>query len=206
MTNQPKLIVWDFDGVLNANIRDGRVFWADTMTADLGVSADAFKAHFFKSGLFKRIVRGELDLRDALQQWLEGVDTDVTADAFLHYWLSHDAHPDEEVLGWIHAHPARHVIGTNNEPHRAAYISDDMGFGDVVEHVFASGRMGVAKPDAAFFRQIEDWAKLAPADILLVDDTLSNIEACQTFGWRGFHFTPQTRAALPAHLGLKAAV
>ena len=204
MRDQPKLIVWDFDGVLNANIRNGRLFWADAMTADLGVPVEAFTAHFFASGLFNRIVRGELDLRDALWQWLDGIDTDVSADVFLHYWLSHDAHPDSEVIGWLRTHPARHVIGTNNEPYRAAYIEKDMGFADVVEHIFASGRMGVAKPQEAFFRQVEVWANVAPANILLVDDTLGNIEACQSFGWRGFHFTPQTRSELPALLGVAA--
>ncbi|MEL6242022.1 MAG: HAD family hydrolase [Pseudomonadota bacterium] len=50
---------------------------------------------------------------------------------------------------------ARHVIGTNNERRRAAYIEDQMSFGSLVEQVFASGRIGHAKPDPEFFGHIE---------------------------------------------------
>ncbi|MFZ5964819.1 HAD family hydrolase [Thalassococcus sp. BH17M4-6] len=198
----PALIVWDFDGVLNANVVQGRFVWADRLQADLGIDPKAFSSALFGSGVARRVMRGQIDLRKFVADWLAAQGHDLSAEAFLDYWFTRDVHPDAQVLGWLTAHPARHVIGTNNERHRAAFIEGPMGFGARVDHIFASGRMGVAKPDPGFFAQIERWAGLPPRDILLIDDTAANIAACTARGWRGFHFTDQTRADLPRVLGL----
>ncbi|MEX0287068.1 MAG: HAD family hydrolase [Paracoccaceae bacterium] len=197
-----QLIVWDFDGVLNANIRDGRFVWADRLQDDLGVDPGAFSDFVFRSGRIRDVVRGRLDLRDVVAGWLSDQGHDITADAFLDYWFANDAIPDEQVTGWMMKAAGRRVIGTNNEARRAAYIEGPMGYGARVERVFASGRMGVAKPDAGFFEAIEQWSGAAPRDILLIDDSLPNIEACIERGWQGFHFSVATRNALPQRLGL----
>lgn len=194
------LIVWDFDGVLNRNVVKGRFVWADNLQADLGIDQAALSAFVFGSGRMRGIVRGEEDLRDVVAEFLDGHE--VSPDDLLAYWFQKDALPDQDVIGWLKAHPARHVIGTNNEARRAAYIENEMGFSDLVERVFASGRLGIGKPDAAFFRHIEAWAGVIPDRILLVDDHAPNIEAVQALGWQGFHFTDETREALPQTLGL----
>ena len=204
------LVVWDFDGVLNANIRDGRFVWADDLGPDLGIDAAAFSDFVFASGRMRDVVSGRIDLLDVVGPWLAEQGHAIAAADFLDYWWRKDAHPDAQVLSWLdalaqgagHGGTLRQVIGTNNEGHRATYIEGTMGFAGRVERVFASGRMGVAKPDAGFFEQISDWAGLAPEHILLIDDTARNIEAARALGWQAFHFTPQSRAALPGRLGL----
>lgn len=198
----PALIVWDFDGVLNANMRGGRTFWADDMKADLGIDPRVFSHEMFTAGDFRDIVRGRRDLLPHVSDWLARHGHDVTGEDFLAYWFEKDAHPDAEVLGWLRTHPARHVIGTNNEHRRCCYIEEQMGYAAHVERVFSSGRMGAAKPDPGFFAQIERWSGLAPARILLVDDVAANIAAATARGWQGFHFTDATRRALPERLGL----
>ncbi|MFW2544545.1 HAD family hydrolase [Primorskyibacter sp. 2E107] len=202
MPGQPDLIVWDFDGVLNANMRGGRSFWADTMKTDLGIDPKRISGDMFADGQSWSIIRGEVDLLAHVSDWLARNDYTIRGEDFLRYWFEKDAHPDAELLDWIAAHPARHVIGTNNEHHRCCYIETEMGYAAHVETVFSSGRMGAAKPDAGFFAQIERWAGLPPARILLVDDVAANISAAKARGWQGFHFTDATRTALPARLGL----
>jgi putative hydrolase of the HAD superfamily len=71
-------------------------------------------------------------------------------------------------------------------------------------HIFAAGPMGVRKPDAEFFGQIESWAELPPEQILLVDDAEANIEAAHKRGWQTFHFTDASRHQLPGFLGICA--
>ncbi len=202
MTAPFDLIAWDFDGVLNANVVDGRFIWADNLEADLGVSHDAFVDFTFKSGRIRDIVRGDLDLHQVMTTWLADQGSPVSADAFLDYWFEKDAHPDAEVIGWLQATPARHIIGTNNEARRAGYIENVMGFGDLVERVFASGRMGLGKPDPAFYQAITDWSGVPPERSLFIDDHGPNIAAADNLGWTGFHFTPESRAGLPAVLGI----
>ncbi len=202
MTASFDLIVWDFDGVLNANILDGRFVWADQVEEDLGIDHNAFVEFVFKSGRIRDVVRGQLDLRDVMATWLSDKGYAIGADAFLDYWFEKDAHPDAEVIGWMTSTPARHVIGTNNEARRAAYIETEMGFGALVEKVFASGRMGLGKPDPAFFKLISDWADVPPERSLFIDDHAPNVAAADNLGWNVFHFTPETRSALPNVLGL----
>ncbi|MEM9140344.1 MAG: HAD-IA family hydrolase, partial [Pseudomonadota bacterium] len=76
-------------------------------------------------------------------------------------------------------------------------IEGPMGFGPRVEQTFASGHVGFAKPDPAFFRHIESALGAEPGDLMLIDDTAQNVAAARARGWRGFHFTDATRAALP---------
>ncbi|KUF12420.1 HAD family hydrolase [Pseudoponticoccus marisrubri] len=199
---QPDLIVWDFDGVLNANMRNGRTFWSETMKADLGIDPAVFRGDMFSSRDFHDILRGRRDLLAHVSDWLGRNGHALTGAEFLAYWFEKDAHPDPELQRLIAAHPARHVIGTNNEHHRCRYIEEEMGYAAIVERVFSSGRMGAAKPDPGFFAQIERWSGLAPSRILLVDDLAANIAAARARGWQGFHFTDDSRDALPVRLGL----
>ncbi len=202
MPAAPQLIVWDFDGVLNANIREGRFVWADRVEADLGIDKAAFSEFVFQSGLIREVVTGDRDLLEVVRGWLIAQGHEITAEAFLDYWFEKEALPDHEVIGWMEAHPARRVIGTNNETRRSRYIEEEMGFAARVDHLFSSGRLGVAKPDAGFFAAIERWSGLTPAQILLIDDAPANVAAATRRGWQGFHFTPRTRADLPVRLGL----
>jgi len=196
------LIAWDFDGVLNRNIRDGRFFWADDLEADLGISLEGFQKHMFGPDRIRQIVRGQLDLREELAGFLAATGSAQSADAVMDYWFEKDMHLDAQVLGWLRAAKARCVLATNNEAHRTRYIAETMGLGAEVEHIFASGPMGVAKPDDGFFEMIEAWSGEPRAQILLIDDTAKNIDAAAARGWQGFHFTDATRDALPAVLGL----
>ena len=200
----PDLVVWDFDGVLNANMVEGRFVWSDAMQGDLGLDPRAFEAHLFRSGKMSAIIRGQHDLRNVVADWLATQETDLSAEALLAYWFDKDARLDGQVLGWVQAFGGRSVIGTNNEARRAAYIEKTMGLGALVETVFASGRLGVAKPDQGFFAEIERWSGLAGPQILLVDDNLRNVKAAQHRGWQGVHIGETTRATLPALLGLGA--
>ena len=198
----PQLIVWDFDGVLNRNVVSGRFVWSDNLKQDLGLSPTSLQSFLFRSGRMRGVVRGQEDLRDAVAEWLEAESSDVSADALLSYWFQKDALPDADVLGWLAEIPARHVIGTNNEARRAAYIEEAMGFSDIVERVYASGRLGVGKPDGGFFAAIEAWSGVPVSATLLIDDHAPNVEAAIARGWQAFHFTDETRESLPNAMGL----
>lgn len=199
----PALIVWDFDGVLNRNVIDGRFVWADRLDADLGIDIQAFSDFVFRSGRIRSVVRGDLDLRATVAEWLEENQHPCTADEVLAYWFERDALPDAEVLAWLKALPCRHAIGTNNETRRTSYIETEMGYAAHVERVFSSGRMGVAKPEPAFFEQITAWSGTPVCETLLIDDSAPNVEAARALGWQAFHFTDDSRADLPRLLGVE---
>ena len=199
-----KLIAWDFDGVLNKGYQGGFYQWQDSFEADLGVSAQVFTDFMFGSNRFDAVLTGKRDLLDLLGAWTRTHAAALDPQVVLDYWLTKDAHPDPQVLKWLDACKVPGVIATNNEAHRANYIWQTMGFHARFQKIFASGPLGVKKPGARFFAEIEQWSGHAPNDILLIDDAEKNILAAQARGWQTFHFSEATRDELPKLLGLTA--
>lgn len=197
-----ELVVWDFDGVLNAEPKGGPFGWVATLDRDLGLSPDAFRAFLNRPGTAARVLRGAVCLHRELENWLATQETDVGADKLLTHWLQAEDRPDAQVIDWLRRSPQRAVIGTNNPAPRADYIMQNMGFADKVETIFASGPMGVAKPDPGFFAAIERWSGLTPAALFLIDDNRANTAAAAARGWQVFAFHDHSRHTLPARLGI----
>lgn len=191
-----KLIAWDFDGVLNANIQGGRLLWHRQFEADLKAPIDDFVAYVFSSGRFSQALIGQTDIEDILNSWIVHANLDLTASQLLDYWFLHDHFPDDDMIELVTDISVRQVIATNNEPRRAKYIWKDSGWADRVERMFASGEIGLAKPDRKFFDHISQTVELDPSLMLLIDDTQKNVIAAKNAGWQAVHFTPATRAGL----------
>ncbi|QFS81452.1 Phosphatase [Roseivivax sp. THAF40] len=199
------LVAWDFDGVLNDGFRDGRAIWADNFERDLGHPISSFRDHFF-GDRFEAVVTGREDLRAAVADWADKVGYAHGADTVIRYWFEQDRHPVPamlERLDRLADRGMRQVIATNNEAHRARFIEDEMGYGTRVETVFASGRMGLRKPDPRFFHHIAAETGVTPGNILLVDDLEENIAAARDAGWQGYHLTDIHENDLDAVLGLR---
>ncbi len=196
-----KLVAWDFDGVLNQGFQGDFALWQAEFEADLGLSLGTFNGFMFGEGRFADVLVGKRDLLALLTEF-RALHGGPEARVVLDYWLAKDARADEEVLGWARECGLPGVIATNNEAHRAGFIWERMGFSAHMRGIFASGPLGVRKPEGGFFKAIEDWSGLEPSEILLVDDAEKNIQAAEARGWRVFHFTERTRAGLPQVLGL----
>ena len=194
------IVAWDFDGVLNAGIRDGRFLWTEGLEAAWGIPPDRLRTLFTD---WDPVMTGREDILDRLAVWLADEGHDVPPSALLDWWLEADTFPDTgmlDLMDRLTARGVRQVIATNNEPRRAAYIEGPMGYGARVERVFASGRMGLRKPDPAFFAALTDALDAAPSETILVDDLARNVDAARDCGWEAFHLTPSRRAALPGFL------
>ena len=191
------IIAWDFDGVLNRNHANGRYVWEDAFEEQVGQPASAFGDFVFRRD--PSVIIGQEDMLTRLEAWTRTVPCRLSALEILDLWLELDAHPDAEMLALVDALSAarqRQIVATNNETRRAGFIERQMGMASRVEQVFASGRMGVAKPDPAYFRQITDALGVAASEMFLIDDLAANVEAASAAGWQGYHFTPATRAGL----------
>jgi len=204
MRSDIKAIAWDFDGVLNRNVVEGRFVWSDTLEQDFGIPADEFQAGIFDS-TFPDVISGRIDLRIHVQTWLDRTGRDLNASHLIDYWFEKDDLKDPYMCGLVDEIQdlgVEQIIATNNEDRRASYIEDTTGFLCLVSRVFSSGRIGHAKPDRAFFQHVSEALGLAPGEILLVDDSAANVSAAKDLGWQGFHFTGRTRFELAPFLGL----
>ena len=186
------IVVWDFDGVLNRNIIDGRFVWSDAFEAEIGKPFDRFQTMIF-DGPFKEVIVGRLDLLDLIRRWSNDAGYMGAPEEILDYWFRNDDLVDPKSLELLEAAERvglRNVIATNNEARRAHYIEHKMGFDARVERLFASGRLGVAKPDPAFVEIVSERLEVAPERLLLVDDSAVNVAAAEALGWQAYHFQP----------------
>lgn len=200
-----QVIAWDFDGVLNRNIQDGVFAWSRQFEQDLGLSLKSFSSYLF-GGRFQKAMVGQACLVELVTDWAEANDAAGRVSEILDYWFTRDALPDERTLAYfepLKARGLRHVMATNNEAHRTAFIEDAMGFSDRVERIFAAGRIGIAKPDTAYFAHIEAQLDVAPEALLLVDDLEENVLSARSRGWQAFHFQKGAHDLLEQALGLQ---
>ena len=72
---------------------------------------------------------------------------------------------------------------------RAAYLMNELGLADHVDGMVYSAALGHRKPTPEFYRLTGERACARPHDIVLVDDTLDNVDAARTFGWHAVHWT-----------------
>ncbi|MEM9633853.1 MAG: HAD-IA family hydrolase [Pseudomonadota bacterium] len=204
MRTDIKAIAWDFDGVLNRNVVDGRFVWSDTIEEDLGIPAREFQEGVFDSR-FIDVIAGKRDLLEHVQCWLDLNDCGIDAGAVLEYWFIKDDLSDPltgGIMDRLNELGMKQVIATNNEHRRAAYIENKAGYGSRVSSVFAAGRMGLVKPAPEFFVHVSEALRLPPQSILLIDDSAANTRAADALGWDTFHFTDESREHLAPYLGL----
>lgn len=198
-----KLIAWDFDGVLNANVRDGVFLWMKTFEEDTGLSIQSLASYLF-SGRFQKAMVGEADLHELVGEWAEIEGVPHRAGEVVDYWFDKDHIPDEKTLALVRkarAAGAVNIIATNNEVHRANWI-EEVGFGELMHTVFAAGRMKLAKPDLAYFAHIEEAMGYRGRDIILIDDMEENVLAAREHGWEAHLFQPGGHDALERAIGL----
>jgi putative hydrolase of the HAD superfamily len=80
-------------------------------------------------------------------------------------------------------------LATNQEHLRADYLMRQVGLGAHVDGIIYSAALGHRKPSAEFFERAAAIAAAAPENIVLVDDTLANVEAARQAGWSAVHWT-----------------
>jgi len=196
-------IVWDFDGVLNRNVVDGMFTWQDGFEDTFGHSIETFSDMVFNDR-FQDVIIGELSLMDVLADWAGTVGYHGDLRNILEFWFQADYNLDEKVMGLLSASGRsniRNVLGTNNEAMRTQFIAVDLGFEERMDRIFASGLMGIAKPDEAFFDTVSDELAIEPEGLLLIDDRAENCEAAEACGWQA-HLFDGDHTALAARLEL----
>jgi putative hydrolase of the HAD superfamily len=184
-------VVWDFDGVLNANIVGGRFIWAEHFERDIGAPLESFTRAILNEE-FASILRSEKDLLEHVSAWSTAVRCSQSPESILRYWFESDSHIDLEMLAILQRVAAtgrKNIIATNNDPLRTLFIENEMGFRSRVDRIFSSGRMGCLKPDPEFFRRVTNDLGVGADRIILIDDGLPNLDVARNPGWQTHHFT-----------------
>ncbi len=180
-----KCLMLDVDGVLvHGRPRDG-LRWDNDLLEDMGVSSKALVDEFFKRD-WNDIVIGQKDLLPSLSAVLKRIAPSVEAEDLIAYWFRMDSRIVKAVLTDVRKARQQGVpvyLATNQEHLRATYLMRTLGLCDEVDGIVYSAKAGSKKPQIEFYSFAERETGRQPNEILLVDDTLQNIEAAQSAGW-----------------------
>jgi putative hydrolase of the HAD superfamily len=166
---------------------NGRGAWHDQLLDDLGVDPAELHARFFRPS-WSRVVRGTLDLREALGPVLSELNAEVSVDELLAYWFERHSRVDDAVLRialeWSEATGGDLALASNQERYRAGYLWNELGLSRHFSRFIVSADLGVTKDDVKFFTAARELLGCAGADrIVFVDDEESNVAVARSAHW-----------------------
>lgn len=178
-------VLFDADGV----VQRPPPRWRDALGAMCGREdeAEAFLTSVFAAE--RPCLDGSRDFRSALAGVLTEWQSSVGVDEALKLWTHIET--DQEILSVVRSVRATDVIvalATNQQPYRAAFMTEDLGYGEHFDHLLYSCELGCAKPGAEYFQAALERVSVAAADTLFLDDHQINVEAARACGLNAERF------------------
>jgi putative hydrolase of the HAD superfamily len=190
-----RAVFFDVDGVLLHSLFHAdlarRRRWDTHLLEDMGVDPEAF-ARFFDPS-FGEVIAGRVSLVTALERFLPTVGYRGTPLDFIAYWLSRDTHVNHQLLALITrlraTGPLRLYLATNQEHLRAFHLWNTVGLRHSFDDIFYAARLGVAKPEPAFFEAVDGAIGPQPVPPLFFDDSPRVVDAANRHGWEAVLFS-----------------
>jgi putative hydrolase of the HAD superfamily len=197
-----EIVLWDADGVLQ-HVPGG---FEESMRPAVAGLVDDVEAFLVDAVAAERpALRGEA-------RWLEVLP------GLLERWGIADAYDDVvRVLMTIEEVPGTRAVverlrgagiachlATNQAVERGRHMHTALGYDVRLDGAFYSYRLGVAKPDPAFFTRVLAELGAPPDRVLFVDDNAANVAAARSVGLRAERWSHELglealRAALVRH-------
>lgn len=185
-----RALVFDVDGVLVHGYHarpELQRRWDENLLADLGVDPNRFRDEFIFDIFVKKVVIGQTALISALDRRLPALGFKGSSMKFAQYWLSHDSQLNEPLLEDLRQLKAsadiRLFIATNQDHMRAQWLWQTLGLNTIFEDIFYSARVGVKKPNKAFFDFATERMRGVEGMPLFFDDTPRVVEGARSYGW-----------------------
>jgi len=190
-----RCLMLDVDGVVVTGRPEDGKSWATDIERDLGIAPEKLHDVFFAPH-WSGIVTGGKNLTDVLAACLPVLAPALTVREFTDYWFEKDSRLDESVLAEcdeLREHGMRIFLATNQEHMRAAYLMDTLALRDHVDGMIYSAQIKARKPQRAFFDAAARHSGSRPEDLILVDDTETNIIAARDAGWQAMLWSKGAR-------------
>ncbi len=182
MRPRPRLVLFDFDGVLAHYSHERRI--AHLAQAS-GCGTQRVAEVLFESGLETEYDSGLIDTATYLRRLGEGLDCAIDEALWIASRVA-GSRADEAVIAHALAVAAHTPVGvlTNNGALMAEAMRDIVAslFPLLEGRVLCSGALGVRKPEAAIFHHTLAHFDARPEQTLFVDDVFANVQGARAVG------------------------
>jgi putative hydrolase of the HAD superfamily len=179
-----RALLFDADGVIQRPFGQTEA-WRKVLGADGNL--DSFLAAVFEAEL--PALEGKSDFVKALGSLLQKWRCCGTLNEALQAWTMIEA--DAEIIGMVKALRRAGVdchLATNQEPYRASYMSETLGYAALFDSQFYSCRLRVVKPSAAYFHEILSAINVPAQNVLFLDDSAVNVASARDAGLHAVRF------------------
>ena len=156
-----------------------------------GLPSTEIHARVWTSGLEEACERGDFSAEEAATRIAAALDRSLTLDQLATTWaLAFE--PDPDVLEIVHARRPGHPVGllTNNGPLLLHALPMALpALADLFDPLLFSCRLRALKPTPMLFAAVLREVRRAPAEVILIDDSVTNIEAARAAGLRALLYT-----------------
>ena len=184
-----------FDGVLIHQYHaraELRHYWDENLEIDLGINRKKFKDDFIFKDFIEHVLVGQMDLYDALENFLPTAGFHDNPQIVIDYWLEHDSninHDLIEKIKIIKQSPDNDLyIATNQEHNRAQYLMQNLGFQVYFKDIFHSAKIGHIKPSQDYFKEVHNILGNPQTPPIFFDDTPDVVNSANQFGWEAYEF------------------
>lgn len=183
----PRAFIFDLGGVL-CDFRTERRLHA---FADLtGLTPEAVRARLYDSGFVDRADRGELTLEEELEEGRSLLGLQCDQATYRRLWCTAFS-PNRAVMALaqrLHGLSVTAIL-TNNGPVTLDALRHELSeVGACVHHIYLGAMFGATKPGLAVYRGVEQALQKAANQLVLIDDSIVNVEGARLAGWTGVHF------------------
>lgn len=180
-------VLFDADGVMQRTAPG----WQDELAAMVGPRDDLDLAEFANAVQQAEAptMDGRTEIVDAIVEVLRQYSVTLRVDDILDLWTRITPDPSMiEAVQELRQAGLRCCLATNQQKQRAAWMKANLGYEEIFDEQFYSCDLGLAKPDAAYFRSIFERLAVEPSAVLFVDDTAANVETALGLGAHSYVF------------------
>jgi putative hydrolase of the HAD superfamily len=189
-----KAICFDVDGVL---ITPPHYFSTELEMQGRYLNvAETLKPYF--TGQDEPCLEGKADAKKVLQPFLDAMNWEGTVEDHMKEWFEFEARYQDlkllDIVNDLRNKGVKCYLTTDQEKHRAKYLSEKLGFRNRFDQQFYSCHLGYRKCHEEYWKQVlsliqKDIQDILPEEIAYFDDSQSNIDVASGFGIKAILYT-----------------